>query len=103
MRKLPFVPHLMEQDSNGRIVSTVTNTDGSWRGLDLIDNGGDAAEAIDEMWKMIDWLARELSPTEPRRAIHQAWLEGYLRPLNNGNAVNPSIASFESFWDGAGQ
>lgn len=78
----------------------VTNSDGSFRGFDLVENGGDAAETIDEMWKMIDWLARQLTPNghDHREAIHEAWLEGYLRPLNNGNADNPRLASFEDFW-----
>lgn len=81
----------------------VTNSDGTFRGFDLVENGGDAAETIDEMWKMIDWLARRLneragSNPDHRVQIYEAWLEGYLRPLGNGNADNPRLASFERFW-----
>lgn len=81
----------------------VTNGDGSFRGMDLIDNLGDALEAIEEMHDMIAWLAdqvagRDRSLDTPRSAIHAAWREGYLRKRHPDNANNESLAGFDGFW-----
>lgn len=38
--------------------SHITNEDGSFRGIDLIDNMGDAYEALEECYGMIQWLGR---------------------------------------------
>jgi hypothetical protein len=76
----------------------VTNEDGTFRGADLLENGGDTYEAVEEMHAMIAWLAGQIDPANPRAAIHRAWREGYLRPLNNGNADIESIAGFDAFW-----
>ena len=77
----------------------VTNSDGSFRGADLLENGGDTYEAVEEMHAMIAYLAAQVNPAEPRRAIHEAWREGYLRPLNNGNADDERFAGFDGFWN----
>ena len=74
----------------------VTNADGSWRGFDLIDNGGDAAEAIDEMWQMIAYMGAKLTPDDPRRAIHEAHRYGVQRPPEN--TANDDLMSFERYW-----
>ena len=77
----------------------ITNADGSCRGMDLLKNTGDAAETIEEMYLMIAYMASQLTPNDPRQAIHEAWLEGYLRPLSNDNADNLSLTGFDAFWD----
>jgi hypothetical protein len=77
----------------------VTDSQGAFTGLDLIDNLGDAYEAIEEMHLMIGWLASRLNPDDPRRAIHEAWREGYLRPRAPGNAARENLAGFDTFWD----
>jgi len=80
----------------------VTNSDGSYRGIDLLDNLGDASEAIEEMWQMIAYLSKEfaeLDDIEPdqRHLIHEAWRYGVERPPEN--TANESICGFDSFWD----
>lgn len=77
----------------------VTDADGSFRGIDLIDNLGDAYEALEEMHAMIGWLALRRYPADPRRAIHAAWREGYLRPRFPANAADESLAGFDRFWE----
>lgn len=72
---------------------------GEFTGLDLIDNLGDAYEAIEEMHLMIAWLAAQTTPDDPRRAIHEAWREGYLRPRAPGNAADERLTGFDAFWE----
>ena len=75
----------------------VTNSDGSFRGLDLIENLGDAYEAIEEMHDMIRWFAERADFfDDPRAAIHAAWRYGHGRPPEN--TANESICGFEAFW-----
>lgn len=74
----------------------VTEADGSFRGFDLIENGGDAAEAIDEMWQMIAYMGAQLTPDDPRRAIHEAHRFGVERPP--GNTANDDLMSFDRYW-----
>lgn len=74
----------------------VTNDDGSFRGLDLIDNLGDAYEAIEEMHDMIAFMARAISPDDPRLAIHEAWRYGVDRPPEN--TANESLCGFDAYW-----
>jgi hypothetical protein len=81
----------------------ITNPDGSFRGLDLLENRSDDGQAIEEMWRMIAWLGAQLTPGDPRQAIHQAWREGYLRPLVPGNAANERLAGFAAFWEGGSE
>lgn len=76
----------------------VTNADGSYRGSDLLDNLGDASEAVEEMHAMIAWLAQQVNPDDPRRAIWQAHNEGYLFPNYPWNR-DTERASFDSFWE----
>ena len=83
----------------------VTNADGSFRGTDLLDNLGDAYEALEEMHAMIEWLADRYfeggyGPTSRREAIHLAWLEGYAKThYPPENVANESICGFNAFWD----
>lgn len=81
----------------------VTNSDGSFRGTDLIENGGDAHEAIEEMHDMIAWLADRVAGLDrsldtPRSAIHVAWREGHLRKRHPANANDERLAGFDSWW-----
>ena len=77
----------------------VTNSDGSFRGADLLENGGDTYEAVEEMHAMIAYLAAQVNPAEPLRAIHEAWREGYLRHNGTTNADDESLAGFDRFWE----
>jgi len=77
----------------------VTNSDGSFRGFDLLDGRRDDGMAIKEMWQMIDHLAKRISDStgaDPRRVIHEAWRWGVERPPENTN--NESICGFDAFW-----
>lgn len=71
---------------------------GEFEGLDTIDNLGDAYEAIEEMHDMIGWMARQLSPDDPRHAIHEAWREGHLRARAPYNLDDLSLTGFEAYW-----
>jgi hypothetical protein len=76
----------------------VTNPDGSFRGLDLIENLGDAHEAIEEMHDMIRWLADRADFFDsPRHAIHAAWRYGHPRPPEN--TANEKLCGFDAFWE----
>ena len=77
----------------------VTNARGEFTGLDTIDNLGDSYEAIEEMHAMIAWFAAQRDQQNPRRAIHEAWREGYLRPRAPGNADNERLTGFDAFWE----
>jgi hypothetical protein len=79
----------------------VTNSDASFRGLDLIENLGDAYEAIEEMHNMIAWLADRVAGFDrsldtPKAAIHAAWRYGHPRPPEN--TADESLAGYEAFW-----
>jgi hypothetical protein len=71
----------------------VTNDDGTFRGTDLIENGGDFYETVEEMWLMINWLTGG-----DKAKIHEAWLDGYFKP--NCPPSNLPLATFERFWAG---
>ena len=79
----------------------VTNPDGSYRGTDLIENLGDASEAIDEMWQMITYLATKVWAIDDqetvREAIHEAWRFGVPRPPEN--TADESLCGFDAFWE----
>lgn len=68
----------------------IVNADGSFRGTELLDNLGDAYEALEECFEMIQWL----SHGDPRM-IHKAWLEGYFK--KNCPIDNLPMASFEEW------
>ena len=70
----------------------ITNDDGSFRDIELIDNLGDASEALLECWEMIQYLSGG-----DKRKIFEAYREGYFKkhcPIEN----LPSV-TFEDFWD----
>lgn len=73
----------------------VTRGDGSFRGCELIENLGDAAEAIEEMWYMIDSLTKR-NPW----SIYLAYLE-YLHRATGREIDAPTIEDFTEFWDRA--
>ena len=76
----------------------VTDTDWSFRGIDLIDNLGDAYEALQEMHAMIGYLAAEVSRDDPRRAIHEAHREGYgRRYCPPENVADDRLFGFEAY------
>ena len=69
----------------------ITKSDGSFRGVDLIENLGDAFEALEECHEMIQCLTGG-----DKTKIFQAWREGYFKkhcpPENNPGTV-------EEFWE----
>lgn len=69
----------------------VTNADGTFRGLGLIETGGDALEAIEEMWLMIDHLTGG-----DKQKIFEAWRDGYFK--RRCPESNLPLATFERFW-----
>lgn len=82
----------------GSYMHVTDRATGEFAGLDLIDNLGDIYEVIEEMHAMIAYLAARLTPGDPRRAIHEAWREGYLRPRVPGNADNEALTGFDRYW-----
>lgn len=61
-------------------------------GTDLIDNLGDAAEALEECYDMIMYLTKG-----KRERIHKAWLEGHIkRRVPN---YDPTVCTFERYWE----
>lgn len=52
----------------------ITNTDGTFRGVELLGNMGDAHEALEECHAMIQYLAEG-----SQSKIFEAWRDGYFR------------------------
>lgn len=72
----------------------VTDQNGQFKGLDSIDNLGDAYEAIEEMHDMIAQLTGG-----DRQKIFEAWRDGHIRKrLPNRLAEEPAIFTFDRFW-----
>lgn len=69
----------------------VVKTDGAFRGTELVDNLGDAYEALEEMYEMIQQLTGG-----DKRKIYEAWLEGYFK--KHCPASNLPEQSLENFW-----
>ena len=55
----------------------IINRDGEFTGTELIDNLGDAYEALEECYDMIQYLS-----DGDRTQIHDAWLNGHIRKRN---------------------
>lgn len=72
----------------------ITNADGAFQGTDLIDNVGDAYEALLECYEMIQYLSGG-----DKRKIHEAYVEGYFK--KHCPIENLSLATFERFWEEA--
>lgn len=71
----------------------VTNSDGTFRGSELLENLGDASEAVEEMWDMIEWLTGG-----DKFKIHCAHI-GHLRKRCDHHAdTYPTRESFKTFW-----
>jgi hypothetical protein len=60
--------------------------------MSTIENLGDAYEAIEEMWMMIQHLT-----SGDKVKIHEAWREGYLRSVCPSNLTDP-CSSYKRFW-----
>lgn len=69
----------------------ITNDDNSFRGIDLIDNLGDAHEALEECHAMIQQLTGG-----DKQKIFEAWLEGYAK--KNLPESNQYLFTYERFW-----
>lgn len=85
----------------------IVRDDNSFRGIDLIENLGDAHEALEECYDIIQELARELSihfwtdlDDSARKIIHLAWLHGHIKKRSApGRNLEDPILSFDSFWN----
>lgn len=70
----------------------IVNGKNEFIGTDLIDNLGDAYEALEECYEMIQFLTGG-----DKVKIHESWLEGYFKkhcPLSN-----LPVATYERFWE----
>lgn len=69
--------------------------DGEFRGTELIDNLGDAYEALEEMYDMIQQLSGG-----DRQKIFEAWRDGHIgKRLPKRLAEEPKLFTYERFWD----
>ncbi len=70
----------------------IANAKNEFIGTDLIDNLGDAYEALEECYDMIQWLSGgDLSK------IHQAWRDGHCKPQRVTD--EPQLFTYAQFWD----
>lgn len=77
----------------------VVNDKGEFRGTDLIDNLGDAYEALEEMYDMIQHLTGG-----DRQKMFEAWRDGHIRKrLPNRIAQEPQLFTAERFWYSDGE
>ena len=68
----------------------ITDSNGDFIGVNLIDNLGDAHEALEECYEMIQWLSGG-----DKAKIFEAWREGYFKKhCPPGNS--PGTA--ETYW-----
>jgi hypothetical protein len=64
----------------------ITKSDGSFNGINLLDNLGDAYEALEECYAMIKFLTGG-----NKEKIYKAWLKGM--------KMNARENTYEDFWD----
>lgn len=69
----------------------IVDDNGDFCGIDLIENLGDAYEALEECFEMIRWLTGG-----DKQKIHQAWLEGYFK--KHCPPENLRLADYARFW-----
>jgi hypothetical protein len=69
----------------------ITNSDGSFRGVEQLDNMNDAYEALKECYDMIRWL----SGGGDRDRIAAAWFHGHFRRVN----PRANVRFERKFWD----
>ena len=70
----------------------ITDADGAFIGVALIDNLGDAHEALEECHDMIQQLTGG-----DKKKIYEAWLEGHFK--KRCPPENLPLATFEGFWE----
>ena len=81
------------------------NADSKFIGIDLIDNLGDAHEALEEMYDMIEYLsdlnADLMRPGDAKARIHEAWLNGHIKKRYGQAHIDqdPKVFSYERFWE----
>ncbi len=68
----------------------IINDDGSFRGVDLLDDLGDAYEALEECFDMLKFLSGG-----DKTKIFEAYKYGYLMKHNPGNAEK---LTYDKFW-----
>lgn len=69
----------------------IVRSDGSFQGTELIDNLGDAYEALEECYDMI----QQLTGGDKTR-IYEAWLEGHFK--KRYPPENLPMVTFDWFW-----
>ena len=73
----------------------IVDADNNFRGINLIDNLGDAHEALEECYDMIQWLAQG-----DKHRICEAWKFGHIEVRNPGRvSEEPHLFTDESFWE----
>lgn len=71
------------------------DSNNEFRGIELIENLGDAHEALEQMYDMIQLLSGG-----DKTLIWFAWLEGHIRKRYPGNfAQDLRIYSFDRYWN----
>lgn len=70
----------------------IVNKDGSFIGVELLDNLGDAWEALEECYDMIQYLTKG---KDQRRKIYLSWLCGHLK---RKCPENVSKQTMEEWW-----
>ncbi len=69
---------------------------GAFRGTELLDHLGDAYEALEEMYDMIQFLSGGNKET-----IYLAWRDGHHAKRNAERLrAEPALFSYEEFWSG---
>ena len=71
----------------------ITNSDGSFSGMDLIENMRDASECIEECYDMIAYLTGG-----DKKKMWEAWKKGYaMKKLPQSNR---SLFGYRGYWRG---
>jgi len=74
--------------------SHIVRGDGSFRGVDLIDDLGDAYEALEECYDMIQWLTKG-----NKRRIYEAHVLGHIARVCPSNVKEClSRVEFKNYW-----
>ena len=69
----------------------VTDRENNFIGIELIDNLGDAYEALEQMYLMIKHLT-----DNDKAKIHKAWRDGYARKMCPPE--NEPLFGYDEFW-----
>lgn len=73
----------------------IVNDRNEFRGVELLDHLGDAYEALEECYDMIQYLTGG-----DRRRIHEAWLHGHIRTrcAFEPDLTAGGVHTYERYW-----